>query len=76
MKKKKFEGQLTILPQSLVPQVAQMGETDVGVFGSPLKSQHCHFGDQSDPGILPGVQEMEPLMKLPEDFKKATNRKN
>ena len=53
-----------------------MGETVVGVFGFPLKSQHRHFGDQSDPGILPGVQEMEPLMKLPEDFKKATNRKN
>ena len=51
----------------LVPQVNHMDETVVGVFGSPLKSQHCHFGDQSDPGILPGVQEMEPLMKLPEE---------
>ena len=52
---------------STVPQVAHMDETFVGVFGSPLKSQHCHFRDQSDPGILPGVQEMEPLMKLPEE---------
>ena len=61
---------------SLVPQVAHMDETVVGVFGSPLKSQHCHFGDQSDPGILPGVQEMGPLMKLPEDLKEAINGKN
>ena len=71
-----FEGQLTILPVSLVPQVADMDETVVRVIRSPLKSQQCHFGEQSDPGVLLGVQEMGPLMKLPEDFKKATNRKN
>ena len=53
-----------------------MDETVVRVIRSPLKSQQCHFGEQSDPGVLLGVQEMGPLMKLPEDFKKATNRKN
>ena len=47
-----FEGQLTILPVSLVPQVAHMDETVVRVFRGPLKSQQCHFGEQSDPGVL------------------------
>ena len=42
-----FEGQLTILPVSLVPQVADMDETVVRVIRSPLKSQQCHFGSRS-----------------------------
>ena len=62
---------------SIVPQVAHMDETVVGVFGSPFKSQDRHF-------VLwrpvrsrnPGVEEMEQLMKPPEDFKKATIGKN
>ena len=44
--KKFFDGHFTILPaMSLAPQFAHMDATVVGVFGSPLKSQHCHFGD-------------------------------